>query len=60
MTRAERIAEIINQRKPLAHRIQTAIANLEVLRDALGRIEAKRGELLQIVNEDEIQEKLRC
>ncbi len=58
MNRAERIAAIIDQRKPLATRIQSAIAHLETLREALGRIEAKRRELLQKVNEDEIQGKL--
>jgi hypothetical protein len=61
MTRAERIeriAAIIDQRKPLATRIQSAIAHLETLREALGRIDAKRRELLQKVNEDEIQGKL--
>ena len=58
MTRSERISAIIDQRKPLAIRIRSAIGNLEILRDALGRIEAKRGELLQKVNEDEIKGKL--
>jgi hypothetical protein len=58
MTRSERISAIIEQRQPLATRIKSAIGNLEILRDALGRIEAKRGELLQKVNEDEIKGKL--
>ncbi|MFM7572760.1 MAG: hypothetical protein ACKO4S_06425 [Snowella sp.] len=55
MTRSERISAIIEQRQPLATRIKSAIGNLEILRDALGRIEAKRGELLQKINEDGIE-----
>ena len=55
MTRTERISAIIGQRQPLATRIRSVIGNLEILRDALGRIEAKRGELLQKVNEDGIE-----
>ncbi|MFM7437977.1 MAG: hypothetical protein ACKO2V_05150 [Snowella sp.] len=55
MARSERISALIEQRQPLATRIKSAIGNLEILRDALGRIEAKRGELLQKVNEDGIE-----
>ncbi|PZV26651.1 MAG: hypothetical protein DCF12_08505 [Snowella sp.] len=55
MTRSERISAIIEQRQPLATRIKSAIGNLEILRDALGRIEAKWGELLQKINEDGIE-----
>lgn len=55
MTRSERISAIIEQRQPLATRIKSAIGNLEILRDALGRIEVKRRELLQKINEDGIE-----
>ncbi|MEB3123414.1 MAG: hypothetical protein VKL41_19595 [Snowella sp.] len=55
MTRSERISAIIEQRQPLATRIKSAIGNLEILRDALGRIEVKRRELLQKINKDGIE-----
>lgn len=55
MTRSERISAIIEQRQPLATRIKSAISNLEILRDALGRIEVKRRELLQKINKDGIE-----
>ena len=51
MSRAEQIARIIDQRQPLAKRIETAIGNLEALRGALHSIDAKRAELLEKIGE---------
>ena len=58
MSRAEQIARIIEQRQPLAKRIETAIANLEALRGALTLIDAKRSELLKNSEDVEVRDKL--
>ena len=58
MSRAEQIARIIDQRQPLAKRIETAIGNLEALRGALHSIDAKRAELLEKIGEEEVKGKL--
>ncbi len=58
MSRAEQIARIIEQRQPLAKRIETAIANLESLREALGLIDGKRVEFLQKIQDVDVRGKL--
>jgi hypothetical protein len=50
MSRALQIANIIQERQPLAERIATAIANLEALRLALALIDTKRFEVSKIIN----------
>ncbi|MEB3189078.1 MAG: dynamin family protein, partial [Snowella sp.] len=58
MSRSAKIAEIIDKRKPLAQRIETAIGNLEALRGALKSIEMKRKELLPKLKDETAKDKL--
>ena len=58
MTRADRIAQIIEQRQPLARRIGSVISNLESLRTALHDIESYRQHLLQKVDNAEVTQNL--
>ena len=58
MTRADRIAQIIEQRQPLARRIGSVISNLESLRNALHDIESYRQHLLQKVDNAEVTQNL--
>lgn len=58
MTRADRIAQIIEQRQPLARRIGSVISNLESLRTVLHDIESYRQHLLQKVDNAEVTQNL--
>lgn len=54
MTRTAKIAQIIEQRRPLANRIETATQNLTFLNEALHHLEEQRHLLLEQIDEPNV------